>query len=136
MRTLRLHIHIIYIRRTRAWDDTKLAFSLLRTCRNGGCYTCAEQKSRRFNAMSLLVELQTGFGQDASVSLDMPMAEWAKGLQLVAVQYGDALAFYAYRPLFCQFRHGSEQRELLYAETFCNLLPRLVELNYVGTLFT
>ena len=102
----------------------------------GVCYTCAEQKSLCFNAMSLLVGLQAWFGQDTPLLLDMAMAEWAKGLQLVAVQYGDALAFYAYRPLFCQFRHGSEQRELLYAETFCNLLPRLVELNYVGTLFT
>lgn len=43
-----------------------------------------------------------------SLLFDMPMAEWAKGLQLVAVQYGDALAFYAYRPRFCQFGHGSE----------------------------
>ena len=64
----------------------------------GVCYTCAEQESRRFNAMSLLVGLQAWFGQDAPLLLDMPMHQWAKGLQLVAVQYGDALAFYAYRP--------------------------------------
>ena len=34
----------------------------------GVCYTCAEQKSRRFNAMSLLVGLQAWFGQDVLVA--------------------------------------------------------------------